>query len=288
MFAVVGTVPEDEFPLIDGPVSVKGGRIDASGHEIDINRGTAALLAAAIMVSQYLGGEAPHAFLTGDTGRGHGSRKLYEYLEKTLPRRKYASLTFHYVQPDVDWHNRVLFAVEKMPSRPLMIADAGFMYAAKMSGQAGAYDIFTPDAGELAFLADESAPHPFYTRGFILHENQRAPELIKRAYKHDNAPRYLLVKGEKDMIADQGGILDCIDHPSSEAMEAIGGTGDIITGLVAGFTGNGYDLLSSCLAAIRISRMAGQAANPDPGTQVADIIGEIPGCLKKFYGPKRS
>jgi ADP-dependent NAD(P)H-hydrate dehydratase / NAD(P)H-hydrate epimerase len=61
------------------------------------------------------------------------------------------------------------------------------MYAAKMSGQAPSYDVFTPDMGELAFLADESAPHPFYTRGFILHEENRAPELIKRAYQHENA-----------------------------------------------------------------------------------------------------
>jgi len=45
-----------------------------------------------------------------------------------------------------------------------LIADAGFMYAAKMSGQASKYDLFTPDVGELAFLADEEAPHLFYTR----------------------------------------------------------------------------------------------------------------------------
>jgi ADP-dependent NAD(P)H-hydrate dehydratase / NAD(P)H-hydrate epimerase len=52
-----------------------------------------------------------------------------------------------------------------MNRRPILIADAGFMYAAKMSGQAACYDFFTPDVGELAFLADEMAPHPFYTRG---------------------------------------------------------------------------------------------------------------------------
>ena len=57
--------------------------------------------------------------------------------------------------------NRVLFAVEEMAKRPVLIADAGFMYAAKMSGQSSKYDLFTPDVGELAFLADEEAPHPF-------------------------------------------------------------------------------------------------------------------------------
>jgi ADP-dependent NAD(P)H-hydrate dehydratase / NAD(P)H-hydrate epimerase len=195
MFAIIGTVPDDSFPIVNGEVSVVGDQIVINGYKIDINRGTAALLAAAAMVCRYYGKAGPEAFLVGDTGRGHGSRKLYAHLEKTLPQRSYRSLTFHYIQPDVDWHNRVLFAVEEMPKRPVLIADAGFMYAAKMSGQASAYDIFTPDVGELAFLADEAAPHPFYTRGFILHEEQPRPELIKRAYQHENAARYLLVKG---------------------------------------------------------------------------------------------
>ena len=93
----------------------------------------------------------------------------------------FKSLTFHYLQPDVDWHNKVLFAVETMQQRPILIADAGFMYAAKMSGQSECYDFFTPDVGELAFLADELAPHPFYTRGFILHENNNITDLIHQA-----------------------------------------------------------------------------------------------------------
>ncbi|MFO7970579.1 MAG: sugar kinase, partial [Desulfobacterales bacterium] len=63
-----------------------------------------------------------------------------------------------------------------MDPRPTLIADAGFMYAAKMSGLSEAYELFTPDAGELAFLADEEAPHPFYTRGFILHEENLIPD----------------------------------------------------------------------------------------------------------------
>ncbi len=284
MFAVVGTVPDDHFPIVAGPVSVAGGRIVLNGHEIDINRGTAALLAAAAMVSRYMGKDGPEAFLVGDTGRGKGSRKLYAHLEETLPKRSYTSLTFHYIQPDVDWHNRVLFSVDEMAKRPVLIADAGFMYAAKMSGQAGAYDVFTPDIGELAFLADEAAPHPFYTRGFIFHENNRAPQLIERAYAHQNAARYLLVKGAEDLVADKSGILESVSEPCIEALEAIGGTGDIITGLVAGLTGNGHRVSAACLGAIHVSRMAGRMANPNPGTQVFDIIRKIPDCLEAFYG----
>jgi ADP-dependent NAD(P)H-hydrate dehydratase / NAD(P)H-hydrate epimerase len=57
-------------------------------------------------------------------------------------------------------------------------------------------------AGEV-FLEDEEAPHPFYTRGFILHEEDRIHELIARAYKHNNAARCLLVKGRQDCVADR-------------------------------------------------------------------------------------
>ena len=63
----------------------------------------------------------------------------------------------------------------------MLIADAGFMYVAKMSGAAPLYDLFTPDVGELAFLADEDAPAPLLHRGFILHEDN-SPDLIARAY----------------------------------------------------------------------------------------------------------
>ncbi len=280
MLAVVGTVPDDAFPIVDGIVSVNKDSLLIGNHEIDINRGTAALLASAFMACRFFGKPGPTAFLVGDTGRGFGSRKLYEYLVEKLPERHYTSLAFHYIQPDVDWHNKVLFAIDEMEARPLLIADAGFMYAAKMSGQANAYDVFTPDIGELAFLADESAPHPFYTRGFILHENQQAGQLIERAYAHHNAARYLLVKGEKDIVANKSGILDTITGPVIPAMEAIGGTGDIITGLLAGIISAGYNIQPACSMASRISRMAGKSADPHPATQVAEIIQKIPDCME--------
>ncbi len=288
MFAIIGTVPDEKFPLTCGSISLSGTNLIVDGQsgdrrKVDINRGTPALLATAFKVCEYFGAPPPVAYLIGDIGTGAGSRKLYAHLEKDLPDARFSGLTFHYIQPDVDWHNRVLFAVNDMAERPLMIADAGFMYAAKMSGQAETYDLFTPDIGELAFLADDTAPHPFYTRGFIFHEENRVPELIARAYQHGNAARYLMVKGEIDRLADAGGVLKSIKEPSVPALEAIGGTGDILTGLVAALAGIGKDIPSACISAAVISRLAGELAAPDPGTQVMDIIQKIPESLKAFY-----
>jgi NAD(P)H-hydrate repair Nnr-like enzyme with NAD(P)H-hydrate dehydratase domain len=190
-------------------------------------------------------------------------------------------VVFHYLQPDVDWHNRVLFAVEKIRPRPVLIADAGFMYAAKMSGQAREYDLFTPDAGELAFLADEDAPHPFYTRGFILHQEERVPELIQRAYHHANAARWLLVKGRTDYLADRGGIHETVDAPASPAMEAMGGTGDTLTGLAAALTAGGMPVERAAILAARVNRLAGHLADPTPATQIAAMVRRIPAALKQ-------
>ena len=126
--------------------------------------------------------------------------------------------------------------------RPILIADAGFMYVAKMSGQADQYDLFTPDVGELAFLADEEVPHPLYTRGFNLYMIIMAPDLINRAYTFDNAARYLLVKGKVDYVAAREGILATVTDPDLEVLEPIGGTGDTITGIVAALIDSGMSI----------------------------------------------
>ena len=280
MFAVVGTVPDREFPLVSGEVRLEDDMVCIDGKRIPVNRGTPALFAAAVKTCEVLNQPAPFGYVVGDIGQGDGSRRLYEYLTHHLGKCSFSSIVFHYLQPDVDGHNRVLFAVDEMAQRPILIADAGFMYAAKMSGQSAKYDLFTPDVGELAFLADEEAPHPFYTRGFILHEEDRIPELIARAYEHKNASRYLLVKGKRDYVANRQGIQTTIDSPVEDAMEAMGGTGDTLTGIVAALITAGIEVKEATVIAARVNRIAGHYAKPTPATQVIEIIRHIPRALK--------
>ena len=174
----------------------------------------------------------------------------------------------------------------EMAKRPILIADAGFMYAAKMSGQSPEYDLFTPDVGELAFLADETAPHPFYTRGFVLHEDNRVPDLIARAYAHENAARVLLVKGRTDFLANREGILATVQEPSVEALEAIGGTGDTLAGIAAALIAAGKGVPEAALIAAQVNRWAGFYAHPNPGTPVGEIIEHIPRALEKILREK--
>jgi len=286
MLAIVGTVPDQKFPLTTGKISLKDDKICIKEKRIHVNRGTPALLAAAVKTGEALGQLEVFGYLVGDIGLGKGSRNLYEYLAKNLGRSEFSAITFHYLQPDVNWHNRVLSAIKEMAKQPVLIADAGFMYAAKMSGHAAAYDLFTPDAGELAFLADKAAPHPFYTRGFILQDERRVPDLIKRAYVHKNASRFLLVKGKKDYLADQDGIKATVDNPACEAMEAMGGTGDTLTGIITALIGSGMEIGDAAIAAAKVNRLAGHYARLTPATQVMEIIHHIPGALEEILQEK--
>jgi hypothetical protein len=279
MLAVVGTVPENDFPLLAGKVTFENGNICIKGKKININRGTPALLAAAAKTAESLGQEEPFAYLIGDIGRGDGSKKLYQYLVENLKQTNFRTMAFHYLQPIVDWHNRILAIIQKMIPKPVLIADAGSMYMAKMSGKSESYDLFTPDIGELAFLADEAAPHPFYTRGFILHEENHAPDLIARAYAHGNASEYLLVKGSKDYIVNREGVQGIVDSPVEESLEAIGGTGDTLTGIVAALSASGMNIKEAAIAAAQANRLAGSYAKPTPATQVMEIIRYIPEAL---------
>ncbi len=275
MLAIAGTVPDNAFGLAEGRVSLAADHLCLNGKTIPVNRGTPALLGAAIQTLTVFGQDHVTGFLAGDTGPGRGSRQLYEYLVNTPSLSDIHTLVFHYLQPDTDWHNRVMFKLQDMKKKPVLIADAGFMYAAKMSGAAPSYDLFTPDAGELAFLADENAPHPFYTRGFILHTDNPVMDLVHRAYAHDNAARYLLVKGEVDYVMHREGELFRVAGPSHEAMEAIGGTGDTLTGIVAALISTGMGIPEAAFTAARANRVAGQFTTPTPATRITDIIRQI-------------
>ena len=282
MLAIAGTVPSEGFPLVDGEITMVDDEIRIDEQRVSVNRGTPALMAAAIKTAETLGQPAPFGCLVGDTGLGKGSRRLYKYLTDHLPHSTLQTMTFHYLQPIVHWHKRLQQVIYEMKKRPTLIADAGFMYVAKMSGQAPMYDLFTPDIGELAFLADEKAPHPFYTRGFILHDENRVPDLIARAYTHNNAARFLMVKGRQDYLADRQGILETVDSPMEEALEAMGGTGDTLTGIVSALIDSGMSIREAAVVAMKANRMAGHYAKPTPATQVIEIIQHIPKALSEI------
>ncbi len=269
---IVGTVPSETFPLTEGSCISEKDCLRIGEQRIKIARGTPALIAAACAVTDILGISPPCALLVGDTGKGEGSRQLYDYLADSADNRSENGYSFHYLFPDVFWHNQILWKLESLPVKPMLVADAGYMYAAKMSGFASSYTLFTPDVGEMAFLADSQAPHPFYTRGFLLQDETQVPDLIERAYAEGNAAQYLLVKGQRDYVACEGEIIGTVSDPCVAAMEPIGGTGDTLTGIVTAFLMDGYSVSDACMMSARANRLTGFLANPSPAFSIQDLL----------------
>jgi len=156
------------------------------------------------------------------------------------------------------------------------------MYSAKAAGLAPFFDVFTPDAAELAFLADPDATHPAYVRFMTSNDLERMPELIKTAYKMKNAAGLLLVKGAIDYIVRDGEIWATVAEPDVPAMEAIGGTGDTVTGLVAAFGYAGLEPHEAAVIAARANRMAGSFAQVTPATRVSRVIAHLPAVFTKY------
>ncbi|WP_028841786.1 NAD(P)H-hydrate dehydratase [Thermodesulfobacterium hveragerdense] len=284
MFGIAGIIPDETLPLVYGVPVLKDNHLIIDRWQIPIERGTAALIASAIKTLEVFKKPNPIVFLVGDIGKGTGSKSLYQFLAENLFQHSFQVFTFHYILPEVDSCLKVIFSIEKLSKKPFLIADAGFMYAVKMAGYANFFDLFTPDLGELAFLADEKAPHPFYTRGFLLSNEKDIESLIKRAYQYQNAPPYLLVKGEKDWVVYNQEVLATVDEPLVPELEAIGGTGDTITGMVSALIYAGYPPEKACILAAKANRLAGALASPTPATQISTIIDFIPNALKKLTG----
>jgi len=290
MMLIVGTVPIKGMPLTTGQVTATGDFIVVDGKIIPCTQGTGAMISAALACTCYLGIDAPHALLVGDIGEGKGSHELYRHLidhiAKLLPpvTGLYPNvLALHYWLPNMSQTRQLCTAIDNCEVRPIMIADAASMYSAKAAGLAEAFDIFTPDATEIAFLADPEATHPAYIARHLFETDiSRAPELAQMAYKNHGAARLLLVKGSADYVIKDGQVLATITEPNIPALEPIGGTGDTITGLVSAFTYAGMEPHEAAIIAARANRMAGKYAQVTPATKVSQVIAQLPFVFKDY------
>lgn len=280
---IVGTVPIKDLPLTTSEARMDGDYLVVNGHRIPCTQGTAAMITAALVTTEYLKIEAPHVLIVGDTGQGKGSREMYEYLIQNAAELSPQVLALHYCLPDMALTRRLCEAIRSCKKRPLMIADAASMYAAKAAGLAPEFDIFTPDATEMAFLADREATHPAYIARHLFDTDvTQTPKLVAAAYAKKNAAKLLLVKGATDYIVNNGNILAIIFEPNVPALEPIGGTGDTITGLITAFVYADMRPHEAATIAARANRMAGKLAEATPATKVYQIIKQFPVVFKKY------
>ena len=277
MLLIAGTVPIEEVPLITGKVSKNNDSIIVDNYHIPCTQGTGVMLGAALAATGYLKLEAPYALLAGDIGEGDGSRAIYEHLIQNIGKLSPDVLALHYWLPDMSLTRRLCEAVDRCHKRPVLIADAASMYSAKAAGVASAFDIFTPDATEIAFLADPHATHPAYINKHLFDTDiTQTPRLAKEAYQNKGAAKLLLVKGATDYVVSESGIMATIDEPDIPELEAVGGTGDTITGLAAAFVYSGLKPHEAAILAARANRMAGKYAQVTPATKSGEIVARFP------------
>ncbi|MBN2372969.1 sugar kinase [bacterium] len=282
MLLLAGTVPSNVGEIIAGRADFgEKGIIRINAMNLPLTRGTASLVGAAAAACRYFNLDPPYVIMAGDIGQKTSGANIYEGIQAFVQKNRVKTLVLHYLMPNIQYHKRLMAVIQRLDPIPCLIADAGSMYVAKAAGQASLYDLFTPDLGELAFLADDKASHPAYTRGFICHLEGEAAALIERAYKYNNSAKYLCVKGCTDYVCCNGSIVEKVDDPSVEVLEAIGGTGDTITGIAAALIYKGMNIVEACSFASKANRWAGKLANPNPATQISEIIKYLPEAIEK-------
>lgn len=283
MMLVAGTFPYKDLPLTVGEVRAEDEFLVVETHRLTCIQGTGAMISAALAVIEYLKLDRPQAVVAGDIGEGNGSRKIYEYLIQNVKALSPEVLVLHYWLPNMALTQRLCEEIEKCDKRPIMVADAASMYSAKAAGLASHFDIFTPDATEMAFLADPDATHPAYIARHLFDTDiTKTPELVASAYRNKSAARLLLVKGAIDYVVRDGEIVETLTEPDVPALEAIGGTGDTITGLVSALVYAGLELHQAAIIAAKANRIAGKFAQATPATKVRQIVKHFPAVFNGY------
>lgn len=281
MLLICGTIPQDNISIITGEARFDGNKLFIENTEIPCTQGTAALVSAACVTAQHFKSSPPRVILAGDTGKGKGSHLLYDYIIKNIALLNPDILLMHYILPVMGLMKKINTTASKCKRKPVMIADASSMYAAKAAGLAPEFDIFTPDICEMAFLADSDAIHPAYISHHLFSaESAQAQELITAAYRQKSAAKILIVKGATDHVVEDGKIVFTISEPDIPALEAIGGTGDTISGMAGAMIDAGLTHNTAAITALKANRKAGKYVQATPATKIRQIVAAIPAALK--------
>ena len=129
--------------------------------------------------------------------------------------------------------------------------------------------VVTPHAGEFARLFGESPSDSKTERIKLVEEKAKSYGIT------------VLLKGPTDVVSD--GSMTYFYTKKTPAM-TVGGTGDVLSGLVSGLLSRNRNTLESAAAAIFINGLAGQKAQKRLGLHMTsmDLLDEIPSVMKPF------
>jgi len=278
----VATYPVSDGPVLSGSVGIEADRtLTIDGARIPASQGTSAMLGAACQVAAHLGVPAPHALVAGDVGRGEGTRAVYGRLIEVVERVRPTVIAFHYMQPIMALMRHAVERLAEIAPDAVLVADAGGMYAAKAAGLASRFELMTPDVGEVGFLADPTVTHPAYVAHYLFGNEGFDPVVLARqAHETGGAARVLLIKGVRDLVSKNGEVVEMVDEPCVPELEAIGGTGDTVTGLASAFLAAGFPTVDAARCACLANREAGRVMGATPAMHASDLVAVLPDVLR--------
>lgn len=190
---------------------------------------------------------------------------LLEYLEKA---------TAVVLGPGLGLHSTTQTAVvelitilEKM-NKPLLLDADGLKALANSRHQFTCPCVLTPHGGELQILTGAETPKD--ERSYVTHVSETASTM--------NAT--LLLKGPVDIVSD--GIRTKINRIVHNPGMTVGGTGDVLSGIVGALLSQGFDPFRSAAAGVFINGAAGDFAAQKHGYHLVatDLIELIPSVMR--------
>jgi len=91
----------------------------------------------------------------------------------------------------------------------------------------------------------------------------------------------MVVKGATDFIVEDGRVVGRVSTPDIPALEAIGGTGDTLTGMLSAFIHAGFGFQEAAGLAAKTNRLSGVHSVATPFTKIRQIIAAIPAALRR-------
>jgi ADP-dependent NAD(P)H-hydrate dehydratase / NAD(P)H-hydrate epimerase len=134
----------------------------------------------------------------------------------------------------------------------------------RLSGREGRDVIITPHPGEMARLV-----------GMSTDEVQASRLEIARNFATTHRV-YVVLKGHRTLVATPDAKV--FINPTGNAGMATGGTGDVLTGMIAAWLAQLLDAEAACQLAVYLHGMAGDLAEADEG-EVAMTAGDLAGHL---------
>jgi len=104
--------------------------------------------------------------------------------------------------------------------------------------------------------------------------------LAARAHATGGSARVLIVKGARDYVVVEGIVVAEIDEPCVPELEAIGGTGDTLTGIVSALIAAGFRTVDAARCACLANREAGRMIGATPAMHASDLVAALPDVLR--------